>query len=218
MALTISDKFCKPLYRAAWLAALLLLSACGTKQVVVEGRFPSPVMNKIPLTLGVWYGDDFANHEFFDETKSKAESDWLVKTGQAQVQMWDALFAGMFDKLVHLEAMPSPDNRNQVVDVVLIPHVEELQYSIPTQTNIKIYEIWLRYRFELVTAGGDALAEWSMTAYGKTPTAFLQSSEKAVNLAAVMALRDAGAHFVVNFSREPAIQEWLQQTDMAKHD
>ncbi len=193
------------------LTALVLLSACGAKQVVVQGQFPSPLMDRLPLTLGVWYMEDFAKHEFFDESKSKKESDWIVKTGEAQVRMWDTLLSGMFENLVHMQAKPDPDTMNQVVDAVLIPHIEELQYAIPTHTNIKVYEIWFRYRFELVTPRGDPIAEWSMTAYGKTPTAFMQSDEAAVNLAAVMALRDAGANFVVNFARVPDVQQWLQQ-------
>ena len=41
-------------------------------------------------------------------------------------------------------------------------------------------------------------------------TAFMQSDEAAVNLAAVMALRDAGANFTVNFTRVPDVQQWLQ--------
>lgn len=214
----ISDNCWKPLQCLAWLAALFLLNACAGKQVVVEGWFPPPVMNKIPLTVGIWYGDDFANHEFFDETKSKTESDWLVKTGQAQVQMWNALFAGMFEHTVRLEAMPSPANSDHAVDFVLIPHVDDLQYSLPAQTNVKIYEIWFRYRFEMVSANGDKLAEWFMTAYGKTPTAFMRSAEKAVNLAAVMALRDAGAHFIISFEQQPAIQQWSQQTKLTNYE
>ena len=94
---------------------------------------------------------------------------------------------------------------------MLIPHVDELQYAIPAHTSVKVYEIWMRYRFELVTTSGEPIAEWTMTAYGKTPTAFLQSDQGAVNLAAVMALRDAGANFATNFTRVPAVQEWLQQ-------
>ncbi|HEY6132237.1 MAG TPA: hypothetical protein VIV27_09465 [Halioglobus sp.] len=35
---------------------------------------------------------------------------------------------------------------------VLIPHVEELQYAIPIHT--RVYEIWMRYRIELVTPEG----------------------------------------------------------------
>ena len=217
-ALTISDNVRKFLHYTAWLTIVLLLSACGVKQVVVKGEFPSPLVSKLPLTLGVWYGDDFANHEFFDESTDRAESDWMVTTGQAQVQMWDILLGGMFENLVHLKTRPTADSRNESIDAVLIPHVEEFQYALPKQTNIKVYEIWMRYRFEMVTNGGDAIAEWSMTAYGKTPTAFLQSSEAAVNLAAVMALRDAGAHFVVNFARVPAVQEWLQRTTKREHD
>jgi len=195
-----------------WLVILLFLSGCNsTKQVIVQGNFPAPLVSKIPVSLGVWYGDDFANHEIFDESRSRAESDWIVKTGQAQVQMWDTLLTGMFENLVHLKARPAAGSDIEGVDMVLIPHVEELQYAIPTQTHIKVYEIWMRYRFEMVTTDGEKIAEWFMTAYGKTPTAFLQSSEKAVNFAAVMALRDAGAHFVISFGSDPELREWMQQ-------
>jgi hypothetical protein len=196
------------------LAALVLtlLSACGPARVDVEGSFPAPLMEPLPLTIGIWYPEAFANHEFFDEAKSREESSWIVKTGQAQVQMWDILFDGMFYELVHMKGKPGPGQMNQVVDAVLIPHVEELQYAIPAHTNVKVYEIWMRYRFEMVTSGGQPIAEWTMTSYGKTPTAFMQSDEGAVNLAAVMALRDAGANFATNFTRVPAVQDWLQET------
>ena len=37
------------------------------------------------------------------------------------------------------------------VDAVIIPYVEDLQYTIPLHTNVKVYEIWMKYRFRLVT-------------------------------------------------------------------
>jgi len=198
-----------------WLAAALmlgLLTGCGPAKVVVEGEFPQPTMMKLPLTLGVWYDQDFANHEFFDEAKSRTESSWLVTTGQAQVEMWDSMLNGMFAQVVPLIGEPGTGQMNPAVDAVLIPQVAELQYAIPAHTNVKVYEIWIRYRFQLVTTGGNPIADWTMPAYGKTPTAFLQSDQEAVNLAAVMALRDAGANFANSFARVPAVQAWLQQT------
>ena len=191
--------------------ALVLLSACGPARVDVKGSFPAPLMEPLPLTMGVWYPEEFANHEFFDQAKSREESGWIVKTGEAQVQMWDTLLDGMFYELVHMKGEPGPGQMNQLVDAVLIPHVEELQYAIPAHTNVKVYEIWMRYRFEMVSRGGKPIAEWTMTSYGKTPTAFMQSDEGAVNLAAVMALRDAGANFATNFTRVPQVQDWLQE-------
>ena len=37
----------------------------------------------------------------------------------------------------------------------------------------------------------------------------MQTDEEAVNLAAVVALRDAGAHFVTTFGADPGVSTWL---------
>ena len=197
-----------------WLFALLMLlglAGCGPNRVIVDGNFPPPLIEPLPLTLGVWFGDDFARHEFFDGTKSRDESSWVVNTGAAQVQMWDGLLTGMFEQVIALNSPPEAGRSSPAVDAVLIPHVDELQYAIPAHTQIKVYEIWMRYRFELVTIDGQPIAEWTMSSYGKTPTAFLQSDQEAVNLAAVMALRDAGANFSSHFTQFPAVQDWLRE-------
>ena len=105
----------------------LLLSACGPARVVVEGNFPEPLMEPVPLKMGIWYGEEFAGHEFHDEAKSRSESKWIVRTGEAQVQMWDTLLAGMFTELVQMKGEPGTDQMNPLVNAVLIPHVDELQ-------------------------------------------------------------------------------------------
>lgn len=194
---------------AACAIIVLLLSACGANKVIVKGEFPKPVMTPLPLNIGVWYPDEFRNHEFTDMAKTPQDSSWVVKTGDAQIAMWNVLLAGMFQNIVEMKAAPGTGAMNQAVDAVLIPEIDELQYAIPTQTHVKVYEIWMRYRFKLVDLNGEPIAEWMMTAYGKTPTAFLQSDTAAVNLAAVMALRDAGANFVISFSRTPELSDWL---------
>jgi hypothetical protein len=194
---------------AACATFVLFLSACGANEVIVEGEFPKPVMTPLPLTIGVWYPEEFRNHEFTDIAKTPQDSSWVVKTGDAQLAMWNVLLAGMFQNVVEMKAAPGTDSMNQAVNAVLIPEIDELQYAIPTQTHVKVYEIWMRYRFKLVDLDGELIAEWMMTAYGKTPTAFLRSDTAAVNMAAVMALRDAGANFVLSFSRTPELSEWF---------
>jgi len=195
-----------------WLVVicLMLVAGCSTKEVTVTGMFPPPIMEPLPITLGVWYEPDFISHEFYDEAKGRAESTWIVKTGEAQVQMWSQLLQNMFMEVRKFENKPAAGQMNLAVDAVLIPRVDELQYAIPAHTNIKVYEIWMRYAFELVTTDGEPIAEWTMTAYGKTPTAFLQSDEEAVRLAGVVALRDAGAHFITTFHKVPEVAQWLE--------
>jgi hypothetical protein len=193
------------------IALALLLGACGAREVVVQGAFPRPVMEQLPLTLGVYYDEAFRQHEFFDEAVNRTESTWIVKTGQAQVDMYDTLLPGMFTAVRHLESAPGSGTAESGVDAILVPRVAELQYAIPMQTKIKVYEIWMRYAYQLYTPNGDLIADWTMTSYGKTPTAFLQSDQAAVNLAAVVALRDAGANFATGFTRVPAVRDWLSE-------
>ena len=236
MVSTIFDL--KPSGFGRWFLSLcltLLAAGCATKQVEVEGKFPAPLLDPLPITLGVIYPSAFAEHEFFDEAKGRAESDWLVKTGEAQVEFWDILFGGMFDEVVHIRDWETVQSRGPEIDGVLIPAIADLQYTIPTHTNVKIYEIWMRYEFRLVDVAAihqqedgalsfnpdERLAAWPITAYGKTPTAFLQTDEEAVNLAAVVALRDAGAHFVTSFGATPDVAVWLdgiarRQSSIAK--
>ena len=207
------------------LGVSLILTACGAREVVVQGNFPKPLMDPLPLTVGVIYTDEFAQHEIFDEAAGRAESDWLVKTGDAQVEFWNTLLNGMFEGVVQIKDSQSLAAHQNSVDAVIIPSVADLQYTIPLHTNIKIYEIWMKYRFKMVALenvhsneDGDLsinpdqyFADWTLTAYGKTPTAFLQSDEEAVNLAAVVALRDAGANFATSFTRVPDIATWMTE-------
>ena len=224
LASTIFDRESAVLGRYLLVLCIALLgTGCASKQVVVEGTFPTPLLDPLPVTLGVIYPSAFAQHEFFDEAKGRAESDWLVKTGEAQVEFWDILFSGMFEDIIHIRDWETVQSRGADIDGVIIPAIAELQYTIPTHTNVKVYEIWMRYQFRLVDISAlhqqddgalssnpeERLATWPVTAYGKTPTAFLQTDEEAVNLAAVVALRDAGAHFVTTFGANPGVATWL---------
>lgn len=233
LASTIFDRESVVLGRYLLVLCLSLLGAgCASKQVVVEGNFPKPLLDPLPVTLGVIYPSAFAQHEFFDEAKGRAESNWLVKTGEAQVEFWDILFSGMFEDVVHIRDWETVQSRGADIDGVIIPAIAELQYTIPTHTNVKVYEIWMRYQFRLVDISalhqqGDGalsfnpeerLATWPITAYGKTPTAFLQTDEEAVNLAAVVALRDAGAHFITTFGANPGVANWLDGIAARQHN
>ena len=233
LASTIFDRDSAVLGRYLLLLCLTLLGAgCAGKQVVVEGNFPTPLLDPLPVTLGVIYPSAFAQHEFFDEAKGRAESDWLVKTGEAQVEFWDILFSGMFEDVVHIRDWETVQSRGADIDGVIIPAIAELQYTIPTHTNVKVYEIWMRYQFRLVDVSAlhqqedgalsfnpeERLATWPITAYGKTPTAILQTDEEAVNLAAVVALRDAGAHFVTTFGANPGVATWLDGIAARQHN
>ncbi len=50
----------------------------------------------------------------------------------------------------------------------------------------------------------------------KTPYSYLLSRTKAIEEAAIVALRDAGAKLMLDFFRIPAINGWMQQRSATK--
>lgn len=204
------------------LTCVLALAACSTREVVVEGKFPTPVVDPVPISVGVLFTKDFREHVLFDDATGRGEASWRVSTGVAQVEFWSTLLPGFFQNVVFIESYE--DLNSYDVDAVLIPELTDVQYSLPLYTNVKIYEIWMRYQLSLVdpeqlkddenqiiaTKSAKPFVQWRLTAYGKTPTAFLRSETDAVNEAAIMALRDAGANFIESFDQIPNVSAWIQ--------
>ena len=75
-------RFCVSRFIVVGLASLALLG-CSSKEVVVQGNFPEPLLTEIPVSIGVFYPSSFVNHEIFDAAQIKGESDWRVSTGAA---------------------------------------------------------------------------------------------------------------------------------------
>jgi hypothetical protein len=214
--------------RLAALFILLFVVACTSREVVVEGAFPTPLIDPMPVSVGILFTQEFREHELIDDATGRGEVSWRVSTGSAQVDFWSTLFPAFFQNVVFINSYE--DLETYDVDAVLIPEVSEVQYAIPLYTSVKVYEIWMRYQLSLVEPeqimdtdnktinleNMQAFAEWPLTAYGKTPTSFMQSDVDAVNLAAVMALRDAGANFITSFARVPGVMDWIENPEVAQ--
>ena len=214
--------------RLPTLIILLILAACTSREVIGDGTCPTPLVDPVPVAVGVLFTQEFKEHELVDDATGRGEVSWRVSTGTAQVEFWSTLFPAFFQNVVFIESYA--DLQAYDVDAVLIPQVADVQYAIPLYTNVKVYEIWMRYNLALAEPeqiideenatisleNMQPFAEWPLTAYGKTPTAFMQSDIDAVNLAAVMALRDAGANFITSFLRVPGVMDWIKNPEEAQ--
>lgn len=190
------------------LLATLLLSGCGATAVNVEqASFPEPLVTKLPLHMAVHFPESFSNYRL--EERIPEQGEWSIDIGQAQVAMFRRLLPGMFERVEEVEVL-SAATLSESIDGVLIPRVEEMQFAIPAQTRGNFFEVWIRYRMTLQNASGKTVAEWPVTAYGKTRDEMLESAEAALRDAAIAALRDAGAFLAIGFASQPQLEPWLQ--------
>ncbi|WP_299580221.1 hypothetical protein [uncultured Microbulbifer sp.] len=182
----------------------VLLAACS-HTVQVEGRYPSPVGQQLPLSVGIYLSEDFKNYTYQEESEDREE--WKINTGRAQESLFETVLGSMFLNTVSLSEYPQDLPAN--VELVIVPEVRELQFTMPRETRVNIFEVWIKYDMNAYDSRGNQVASWVITAYGKTPTAFLQSQEKALTQAINIALRDAGATLYTGFGKVPELQAFL---------
>ena len=200
----------KTIGKCAVLALVALLTACA-HTVNVDGQFPQPIGDRHPLTVGVYLSDDFRQFTYSENRDDRDE--WNINTGRAQQHLFETVLGSMFKETVNLNQYPS--NLPTGVDLVIVPEVRELQFTMPRETRVNIFEVWIKYDMHAYNPQGDSVAEWVITAYGKTPTAFLKTQEAALAQAINVALRDAGATLYTGFEKVPEMQAFLASKQRA---
>ena len=200
----------RPIYTAG---LLLTLSACEQSMSLrVDSEIPTPVIARMPVTMGVLYRDELRNYVY--EENSDERPNWKIESGSSHVALFEQILGSMFEQTKEVAATDS----DATVDAVLAPSVAEMQFALPAETKSDFYEAWIKYDMELYNRDGSPVANWSVTGYGKSSTEFMKSRDKGLNAAVNQALRDAGAKFALGFSRVEEIGAWLEQVDSPAHD
>lgn len=189
----------------------VLLASCAAQTINISGNYPSPLVRKIPITVGVYYPEELRNFSFIEIDDYTGEDQYIINSGASQIKLFNTVLPALFENVVLLDSLESTQASN--LDAVFVPAIEEFQLGLPAKTKLKVYEIWVKYNMRLENGNGDYIADWVMTAYGKSPTETFQSVDAGVQDAAVVALRDLAASFTLGFSGIPEVNDWLKEND-----
>lgn len=182
------------------------LISCGVSNLVIQGSFPTPNINKIPLSVAVYYDDALRAFSYMEYSETGRE-EINIESGESHIRLFNAVLPAMFEEVIEVEGFDDPNV--QGVDAVFAPVIEEFQLALPEKTKLEVYEVWIKYNMRILSSSGVSLADWVVTSYGKTPTETFLSVEDGINDAAIVALRDLASSFSLNFTRVPEVQDWL---------
>ncbi|ALO47566.1 hypothetical protein [Pseudohongiella spirulinae] len=198
-------------FRLLVLLALVSLTACAASTVEVQGSYPSPNVPPLPLTLGVYYSDDLRNY-IYTELSDTGKEEYLVAAGNTHMELFNTVLPAMFSQVVVLNNPTEAGARG--VDAVFMPQIDEFQLGMPQKTRLDAYEVWIKYNMRMTGADGSYVADWVMTAYGKSTQGNFTSAERGINDAAVAALRDLASNFSISFRAVPDIRDWLSRQQL----
>lgn len=192
-------------HRLILLLSLLALAGCANDiNMQVESEVPTPLSEKIPLSVGIYYNDNFRNFVF--KENSEVRKDWTIDTRTSRMSLFNEILPSMFNSVT---PVTEPAAVGSGVDVVIEPEVVDMQVAMPEETHSDIYEAWIKYEIKMYHPTGAPLSTWQITGYGKSHTALFKKREKGLNTAINMAMRDIGAKLVLDFPRAPGVREWL---------
>jgi len=190
--------------RLLWVAAGACLAGCGGSQVIVESTFPRPLIEPLPVSMGVVIPDELYNFIYTEDIPD--QSLWTIALGDANVAMLGPLFQGMFQQTKEIESLAAA-SADSTLDGVIEPKLEKFEFDVPQGERDEFVEVWLQYQITVYEPNGGTVVQWPVSGYGKSE--LLRDAEDAVQRAAIVAMREAGATIATKFVEQPQIKEWL---------
>ena len=187
-------------------AALLMLNSC-TKNVLVVGSVPTPLVNKMPTRIGVYYSDKF---RYFHHKESIRESgSWNIDLGGQNLDFFKNLMDALFTSVEEVHEPPLTDDEMVNLDGVIIPEISKYGFLTPGISGLKFYSASIEYRIAMYDKLGKKIGDWNIIGYGKSEGGMF-TADDALNEATMLAIRDGGARIAIDLIDQPAIQNWLQ--------
>lgn len=190
--------------RALAVLAGTCLTGCGGSQVIVESTFPTPLIEPLPVSMGVIIPDELYNFIYTEDIPD--QSLWTIALGDANVAMLGPLFEGMFRETRDIESLARVAG-DASLDGIIEPRLEKFEFDVPTGERDEFVEVWLQYQITVYEPDGATVIQWPVSGYGKAE--LVRDPEDAVQRAAIVAMREAGATISTKFSEQPQVREWL---------
>ncbi len=184
---------------------LVVLTGCASKLIVETiVDVPETLIEEIPADVAIYFPDTTRNHEYVEP--SRDGKTWSITTGPSQVALLNQVFESMFTSTSAVEKV---EDAVTGYDLVIIPELQDMQFSLPRKTRLGFYEVWMQYEFSVSLPDGTSIAMFPISGYGTAPTAFFAGDDEGILQAANTAFRELGAKLVVKFDNNTDIQKWL---------
>ncbi len=185
------------------------IAAIGcTHSVTIQGEFPAPLVEKIPLEIGVYYDEAFKTYTY--EHSIHHGPTWQIHLGQPNVDLFEQMLGRMFEQVVQVDDPDTLTDPVPGVDAILKPGIEEFALLSPAESGLGFFSVSIKYRLSLYQPDGQFATSWIFTAYGKNRVEGL-AQEDDLKEATIIALRDAAAAVAVELGEKARIKTMVRE-------
>ncbi len=184
----------------------LLLSACAATRLSTESQLPTPLLEKLPVRVGIHYSKEFRE---FIHKETRGEAEYEITLGPAHVMNLDWLLKAMFAELVPVEDPTRVAELQLPLVFVLEPKFEEYSFLTPKDVAGEAFIVTIRYLLALYDGSGGRVDSFAYTGYGREKAGSFASKEP-LAIATQRAMRDAGAKVAVELTDQESVRLLLR--------
>ena len=176
------------------------LSGCSTQVRLEDPTIPDPLIDKMPLSVAARFPETFEH--FVHEEQVIGKKKWTIDLGRSNSMLFEKLFGSMFSEFKVIPPTAEPGNLG--IDALIEPSIDAFEFSVPNQSQTDAFAVWIRYRIKIFDGEGNQVANWPISAYGKSLSKGI-GNDDALRRAAVLAMRDAAALIILQMDKATGI-------------
>ena len=146
-------------------------------------------------------------YNYVHEEQVYGKEEWSIDLGGSNAALFTQLFEHMFQNVIVLK--DSDDPKKLPIDALVEPSIDAFEFSVPNQSKTDSFAVWIRYRIRVFDFDGNEVANWPVSAYGKSQTASISGSQ-ALQRAAILAMRDAAALMIMKLDETTGISKMAE--------
>lgn len=186
-----------------------------TKSVPIADSFPSPVIEPLPLDVGLHYNE--ALQKFTYQKASSGGTKYKVELGPSHLKLFERLFGSMFQNVTPVHDVESASSNVHDIDAIIVPTIDEYVINTPDDNGTDYYEVSIRYQISVYSPHGELITSWPVTGYGKSRAHKFKSGQS-VGKATTEAMRDAAALMAIEFREIPEVKRLMSKQSVDQEE
>ena len=188
----------------------LVFIGCGITEkhniIIPENiDYPQPLIEPLPLKVGVYYSDDFRKFETVDKQKYDLGLNLIlnIQWGKANIALFDYILPSIFKEIIPVQKLPEDVEHIANIDTIIEPSVQN--YSIYTLTGST--DVLITYEIKFYLPNGEPIGSWTISSRGSGYNIF--SIKKSTKEATKIAMREVAVIFMTDFCNQAYIKKFF---------
>ena len=178
------------------------------------GNYSKPLIEKLPIKVGVYYGNDFRTYNTIQENDYTQSVTRIskIQLGKANIALFNFISSHLFENVTHIQQLPNELENLHNVDLLLEPKISNYEYIERTVFYEPAAQVNIAYIINFYSPDGKQISTWTISGESSRYITWhgieVMRRHTSVKELTHLSMREVAAQFFADF---------CNQSDIKKH-